>query len=279
MTLTDDRADILSRGRRTRSVRKPDAHLLVAERVQLTDVPDPYESTSTSDLSDIERSHLEICEQAIGQLQSALTTAGKALATVNSARLYRETHGTFEQYVEERWGMKRSHAYRMIDAWPIAAALSPIGDINEAQVRELVPVAKRHGMETAVTVYSEVHSRNGGRVTAAQLHDAVKILPSKVGSPEEARGIISEASNAGVISLGSPRKNKEDQEDVPRGSVGALYQILERQKKIYDELGGGLADAALLEDPNRAAYLLREIKKYAQRTSHRSQTQRTKRAA
>lgn len=277
MTVTDDRAGILNRGRRIRSVRKPDAHLLVAEHIRLTDVPDPYSPTGTPELNDAERAHLEVCEHAIGQLQGALTTAGKALATVNSARLYRETHSTFEMYVEDRWGMKRSHAYRMIDAWPIAAALSPIGDINEAQVRELVPVAKRHGVETAVVVYSEVHHRMGGTVTARRINRAAKALPRTLDGPEQAREVICQAMESGKLGLDIPTRTARysgPPEYIAASAVALLEEILAQQRLMYDHLGKGLVSEALLAEPARADYLLREIARYSRRMIHR--VERTK---
>jgi hypothetical protein len=37
--------------------------------------------------------------------------------------------------------MSRSPAYRLIDAWPLAERLSPMGDkLNERQVRKLLPL-------------------------------------------------------------------------------------------------------------------------------------------
>jgi len=41
--------------------------------------------------------------------------------------------------------MSRSPAYRLIDAWPLAERLFPMGDkLNERQVHELLPLASRH---------------------------------------------------------------------------------------------------------------------------------------
>ena len=60
-------------------------------------------------------------------------------------RLCRGTHATFEDHIEQRWDMSRSPAYRLIDAWPLAERLSPMGDkLNERQVRKLLPLASRH---------------------------------------------------------------------------------------------------------------------------------------
>jgi hypothetical protein len=140
-------------------------------------VPAPYEAFSDSpNLIDTERQDLAACEKAIDGLRLAFWAAGKALQTIRDARLYRATHATFEEYVETRWQMSRSYAYRLIQAWPLAEALSPIGDtaLNEAQVRAVLPIANQHGHEAAVTVYGAVASVEGVALTATVLADVVQ---------------------------------------------------------------------------------------------------------
>ena len=100
-----------------------------------------------------------MCEAAVDNLRRAFWLAGKALNVIRDARLYRDSDATFEAYVERRWDISRAQAYRLIDAWPLAEHLSPMGDINERQTRELLPVATRHGQDAAVTVYRAVGER------------------------------------------------------------------------------------------------------------------------
>lgn len=269
-----DRLALLQRGKTNRAVRRRDAHLEVADAVDIQAVPAPYDPRGTADLDDAERADLATCEQAVAGLQRALAAAGKALATINAARLYRETHGTFEAYVEERWGMKRANAYRLINAWPVAAALSPIGDTNEGQVRELLPAAKRHGLEAAVAVYAELHEQ-GGRVTAARIHEAVRALPPRLAAPEQARDVLRAAAAAGQLTAPAPRTAPDDVVDAEivgedGDPVGDLAALLARQKRLYDDLGGGLVDRALQADAGRAEELLRETARYAGRTAHRA---------
>jgi hypothetical protein len=142
-------------------------------------LPAPYEAIGDSpNLIDTERRDLALAEAAIDSLRVAFWAAGKALQLIRDARLYRGTHATFEEYVTDRWDMQTSHAYRLIQAWPLAERLSPMGDkLSERQVRELLPVATRHGQDAAVTVYQTVTETDGIRVTAAVLDDVVKVLP------------------------------------------------------------------------------------------------------
>lgn len=135
-------------------------------------VPAPYTGREAEDLDARERADLATCEAAIDALRTAFWAAGKALQTIRDARLYRETHPNFEAYVSERWDMSRPQADRLIRAWPLAERLTPIG-VNEAQVRELIPIADRHGEDAAVTVYETVANTDGVKVTAALLKGVV----------------------------------------------------------------------------------------------------------
>ncbi|MGW1989299.1 hypothetical protein [Embleya sp. NPDC001921] len=140
------------------------------------ELPAPFRPLSDSPvLIDDEQRQLAACEAAIETLRVAFWAAGKALQIVRDARLYRTRYESFEDYCLDRWDMQRRYADRLIQAWPIAEALSPIGlkAVNEAQVRELVPLAGRYGNEAAVTVYRTVAEAEAVPLTAAVLRGAV----------------------------------------------------------------------------------------------------------
>lgn len=105
---------------------------------------------------------------------------------VRDARLYRQTHGTFEDYCKERWGMHRSRAYRFIEAAETVEALSPMGDTvpnNERQARPLTklePEAQRQAWAKAVETAPE------GRITAAHVERTVRSFAPPDGSQAEA---------------------------------------------------------------------------------------------
>lgn len=161
------------------------AHAAVAQRAA---VPEPPRSPAGhGPLSMPEETDLAVCEAAIDNLRMAFAAAGKALQVIRDARLYRSASDTFEEYAEQRWDMSRAQAYRLIEAWPLAERLSPMGDkINERQVRELLPLAGRHGQDAAAVVYQAVAETDGVRVTAALLHDVTGILPADYFDPDEA---------------------------------------------------------------------------------------------
>lgn len=135
-----------------------------------------------------EQDSLAQCEAAIETLKGAFWAAGKALHIIRDARLYRETHKNFNDYCDERWGMNREYADKLIRTWPIAEALikrqsngevTPIGvkKLNQAQVWELVPASDAWDVDAATFVYDTVVEVNGEEVTAAVLKGAVKALP------------------------------------------------------------------------------------------------------
>lgn len=150
-------------------------------------IPEPHSPTGHGQLSVSEETDLATCEAALDNLRVAFWAAGKALQVIRDARLYRASHDSFENYVEQRWEIGKSQAYRLIEAWPLAERLFPIGDrLTESQVRELLPLAGRHGQEAAATVYQVVAETDEVRITAAVLREVVSILPTDYFDPVEA---------------------------------------------------------------------------------------------
>lgn len=253
--------------------------------VSVTSLPTPYDVAPevVSPLTDKERSDLKLCEQALHGFRKALVVAGKALEVINRGRLYRETHGTFADYVGEVWGFRKSQAYRLIEEWPVAVAVSPIGDINEAQARELLPVYKDHGREAAAVVYRETRDLAGGKVTAAALAEARKVLPDRLAVPEQAADVLRVAAAEGRVPLiVPPRVQVTEQVPPPTGedvlkddaragaeAVAVLEAALAQQQQIYDKLAGTVA-LAQVYDPGRTELLLGQLRQYANRTAYRA---------
>jgi hypothetical protein len=244
-------------------------------------------------LNEQERGHLAVCEQALHGFRKSVIVAGKALEIINRGRLYRETHGTFVEYLDDVWGIRKSQAYRMIEAWPVAAAVSPIGDIKEGPTRELVAVAKTHDVPTAVAVYRSVEELRGDRkVTAADLAEARAVLPPsrQLASPDQVRDVLKVAAATGKAPRLAPPEPQvpaqaahehqadeddqggvsQDQVDEGAEAIATLEAAVAQQRQIYDRIGGGTLAAALLYDPGRGDHLRRELRQYAQRTAYRT---------
>ena len=91
-----------------------------------------------SELSDRRMAHLEA---VIEKYRQDFYAVGKALNEIRDGRHYQKlSFTTFERYVNVRWDISKSHAYRLIEAFSVMDNLSPIGDVlpkNEAQARPL----------------------------------------------------------------------------------------------------------------------------------------------
>jgi hypothetical protein len=91
-----------------------------------------------SELSDRRLAHLEA---VIQKYRQDFYAVGKALNEIRDGRHYQKlSFKTFERYVNVRWDLSKSQAYRLIEAFAVIVNLSPIGDVlpkNEAQTRPL----------------------------------------------------------------------------------------------------------------------------------------------
>jgi len=102
------------------------------------------ETASQLTLFDYEEMPLASLEHIIERGLSTFIEVGMALMAIKTGMKYNTEAGypTFEAYLEDKWGMSRGHAYRMIGAGYISNNLSPIGDkllmpTHETQVRPL----------------------------------------------------------------------------------------------------------------------------------------------
>lgn len=142
-------------------------------------------------LTDQDVGDLTSYEAVIDKGLETFMEVGTALMAIRDRRLYRQTHGTFEQYCSERWALSRKRTYDLMDAAGAVAAMSPMGDTattpieNERQARAIAPVVKAHGPEVAAEVLKEVADK--GRVTAAAITAAAKNLPAPATPPAPPR--------------------------------------------------------------------------------------------
>jgi hypothetical protein len=127
-------------------------------------------------LTTLERTELSELE---GRVESGLKSfyeTGTALRVIRDARLYRETHPTFEVYCEERWGFTDSRAKQLIRASQVALNVLPAGPgaggtivppMNEAQARVLAPLSVKRQREVYETSVKTAPVRDGRPVLTA----------------------------------------------------------------------------------------------------------------
>jgi hypothetical protein len=108
-------------------------------------------------LSEDEFRDYQAREEVIARGLKTFEEVGEALLDIRDRRLYREGYPNFNRYCQERWGMSRRHADRLIIASDVAEDLRPFGltMANEAQARELAhlppqirPVAWKMAVDT-----------------------------------------------------------------------------------------------------------------------------------
>lgn len=227
-------------------------------------LPAPYTAAGDGALGTAEQADLVACEAALENLRVAFWAAGKALQVIRDARLYRATHPTFEAYAADRWDMSRAHAYRLIEAWPLAERLSPIGDkLNEGQVRELLPLSGQHGQDAAVTVYRAVADADGVQVTAALLHRVIGVLPADRFDPAEAAEQI-RAYLAGTLPAASPPA--VNPVDTFTTQAARMLQVLHRVS------AGGVLQAALDADPDVVRKVITDMRQMLDQIEHDAET-------
>jgi hypothetical protein len=97
--------------------------------------------TDAEVLSASEANRLRHCEKDLEHFRENYYKAGEALKVIRDQRLYRQTHKTFELYLEERWGMSRGWAHELIGTSEVMKTLSGIPNIpppaNQSQAVEL----------------------------------------------------------------------------------------------------------------------------------------------
>src|SRR5262249_16640067 len=107
-------------------------------------VPTPTDPQTLSGKTDyIAPSRLQELEVVIERGVKAFIEVGNALLEIREKRLYKEKYPTFEEYLDQRWGLKRQRGYELMEAAQIATAVSEISDIRverESHAAALAPL-------------------------------------------------------------------------------------------------------------------------------------------
>jgi hypothetical protein len=96
-------------------------------------------------LNAIETKRLTALEKKIDKGIKAFVEVGQALQEIRDAALFRQSHGTFEEYCQDKWAIGRNYAKKQIAAASVVAALGT--DVpkprNEATARPLASLLDR----------------------------------------------------------------------------------------------------------------------------------------
>ena len=133
-------------------------------------------------LSKDEEVTLSGCEHVIERGLKTFVEVGEALITIRDGRLYRATHGTFEMYCSERWGMSRFYAHRIMDAAEVSEML-PIGNseaVTESQVRPLTPLKESPALAVAAWEDAQELAKEEGLPAPVARHVEAAAAPYRV---------------------------------------------------------------------------------------------------
>lgn len=169
-----------------------------------------------------EATRLSYCEQTIAIGLKNFVDVGTALLEIQQHRLYRSTHANFAIYCQERWGMGKGYAYRVMEATKIVGILpvnvgespalqlnpelpqlSPMGDTSKplpapTSERSIRPLSKVPKEKVAETYQRAVEIAGGKAPTAADTEQAVAETRNELAgamgytTPEEANASIEE---------------------------------------------------------------------------------------
>lgn len=136
-------------------------------------------------VTESEATELERLESVIRRGVRAFVDVGNALKEIRDRRLYRDTHKTFEDYCQNRWGIQRAYAHRMISSAETVELIrmSPMGDILPAVERQVRELVRLPDVGDRVEAWGRVVERAGGDVggiTAKLVREEVaRFLPAR----------------------------------------------------------------------------------------------------
>lgn len=202
---------------------------------------------TTTEATDLER-----LEGVINRGKKTFVAVGNALAEIRSRKLYRASHGTFANYVKDRFGFSPQHAGRICKAAEVATLLEPIGSksITESQARELAKASPDKRAEV-VDRAAEIAEERGQKATAAVIAEA----RSEV-EPPKARALKRRPKIGKSNQQTCPVESQPADESVP-DLISELAKVCGELKRrelaeelnliVEEDIAGWLREAAVFE--------------------------------
>lgn len=138
---------------------------------------------SDTELGTTERVRLEQYEKIIEKGRQTFIEVGSALMSIRDSRLYRATHGTFEEYCRERWGWSASRSRQIIAAAEVAERVESVTTVTPGNERQVRPLAALPPEQQAEAWEEAVRTAPDGKVTERHVRGVVD--SRKLGAPEE----------------------------------------------------------------------------------------------
>ncbi len=175
-----------------------------------------------------ERAELERCEETIRKGLRTFFAVGSALVTIRDHRLYRASHPTFEAYCQQRWGIGRNYAWRVIGAAERVNLLPAGEDVakptSEFQVR---PFLKLDAKVFPKAWEETVKRAGGGKVTLTIVKSVVREFYRKSvprANPKPLRRSVAKVPIGQIIVLLHDAKKRIEKREVEE-AVALLERI------------------------------------------------------
>jgi len=172
----------------------------------------------------------------------SFSKAGDALVEIRDNRLYRETHGTFEDYCRERWEMSKTQANRLIAAAQVIHNIVKVKEskdiaehLSESAVRPLTGLTPKQQQKVMRKVVEKAPPPIAGRgVVTARLVQTVarQVVPSafkKVktnGRRPSAGDLIRRSEVLGALTAWEKTKGKKMDILSARDAIKAVREII-----------------------------------------------------
>lgn len=123
-------------------------------------------------------------EKVVKAGKTTFFDVGNALAEIRDKRLYKADFTSFDEYCVEKWGFKRAHARRLIEAAGIASEMAPVGFIpSERAARAIATVPKPMRANVVKAALAKAH--NAGRsLTSADVGEAACAISATTDTAE-----------------------------------------------------------------------------------------------
>jgi hypothetical protein len=156
-------------------------------------------------------------ERVIDKGKNTFVEVGNALSEIRDSRIYRSSHGTFEDYCRERWDWSKRSAYQFIAAAEVVenvrnCAHKPASESQARPLAKLEPEQQPAAWEKA----QEIAKEEGKPVTARHVEQAVAEKTRSTTSPRMPDHIPSDGLAIGVTAksvLGRIHANDTEREE------------------------------------------------------------------
>lgn len=196
---------------------------------------------AVSPLTDEEKQRLANLEQEIRPALGSFLDVAEKLYEIAKDRLYRDTHASLEDYLDDRWGLSRSWGNQLIKAHKAVLSLPP-------------GVAKPESVRAALAVAKGTSPIPETETTVAQEDPAITWARSNGVIPADADVTTVKPESAPLVGSGSePESNGELSEPTDEewlATLAARPLVCERLRPLFDDEALAYRDL----EPAREAY-------------------------